>query len=199
MGSFLSGFLSIFAIVFILLPSLSINLADRESSDLRGGKEEAYAMIYPSPSPSLRPTSAPSPTLVPSVTGKPVSTSLPPSPQTSLGETSNLLSEVNAFRAQNGLSPVSANNETCSFAAIRASEISSNFNHDGFRNRLDTKTLPYPSYSQVVENIAMNSNPLEVVKKWIESSGHAENMKKDTPFACIAQNGNYFVYEGWKP
>jgi uncharacterized protein YkwD len=109
------------------------------------------------------------------------------------------ISQINAYRAQNGLGPVSANSETCTFAAIRAQEIASDFSHNGFTNRINSKTLPYSSYHEVTENIAMNSDASQIVTMWINSPGHAENMRKDTPYVCVAQSGNYFAYEGWHP
>ena len=45
----------------------------------------------------------------------------------------------------------------------------------------------------------MNSDPDNVVKSWIDSPGHNENIQKDTPYVCIARNGNFYAYEGWKP
>ena len=45
----------------------------------------------------------------------------------------------------------------------------------------------------------MNSDYLEIVDGWINSPTHAENMRADTPFICVVQNGDYFAYEGWKP
>lgn len=110
-----------------------------------------------------------------------------------------IMQKINEYRVQNGLYKVKTNQETCSFAQKRAQEIASSFSHDGFRSRFDNKTLPYASYSEVTENIAMTSDYKEVVNMWINSSGHAENMRRDTPFVCVAQNGNYFAYEGWKP
>ncbi len=118
--------------------------------------------------------------------------------QTSSGA-NDLLSQVNAYRASKGLSPVSEEAHTCSFAKTRASEITSAFNHDGFSSRVSSKNLPYPSYSEIAENIAMSSNPGDVVQAWIDSPGHNENMLKNTPFACIGNSGNYYAYESWRP
>lgn len=109
------------------------------------------------------------------------------------------ISQINAYRAQNGLGAVSTNSETCSFAAIRAQEIASDFSHNGFTNRINSKTLPYSSYHEVTENIAMNSDASQIVTMWINSPGHAENMRKDTPYVCVAQSGNFFAYAGWRP
>lgn len=209
MGNFLFGFLTpLLVTVLILSPSLlSIKPPNPNVSII--SQDEAYAMIYtpkasPTPPPVLSPTpspsSSPSPVPTPEVPkALPVVQVLASQTTPASDAISQIISAINAFRNSNGLSNVSTNNETCAFAKTRASEISSSFNHDGFRNRLDGKSLPYPSFSQVTENIAMTSNPSNVVTMWINSSGHAENMKKDTPFVCVASSGNYYAYEGWKP
>lgn len=109
-----------------------------------------------------------------------------------------LLSKVNAFRQKNGKSEVLSNSKTCQLARERAQEIVTNFSHDGFDRRKSENSFPYELYSEITENIAMNSDYKNVVGGWINSPGHRENMLKDTPFVCIVQNGDYFVYEGWR-
>lgn len=94
---------------------------------------------------------------------------------------------------------VSTDSNTCNFAQTRAGEITTNFSHSGFNDRISAHTLPYPSYSYVNENIAMNSNYQNVADSWINSPGHAENLQADTPYACVGINGKYYAYEGWKP
>lgn len=159
----------------------------------------------PSPTPTLQPTQKPTPhPTIKSTPSQPVvqasSTPAPiPTPQTTTSVLNFIMSQVNDYRKSKGLSTVQTNSQTCSFAKIRASEIAQSFNHDLFQNRIDSKTLPYSSYSQVTENIAMNSNYQDVVLSWINSPGHAANIEKDTPFVCIGISGNYFAYEGWKP
>lgn len=111
----------------------------------------------------------------------------------------NLCYKRSDYRSSKGLSNVVADKYTCDFAATRAKEIVDAFNHDGFRSRVDSKSLPYKSYRSVTENIAFTPDYKKVVDMWIGSSGHAENMRKDTPFVCVAQQNNYFVYEGRKP
>jgi uncharacterized protein YkwD len=59
--------------------------------------------------------------------------------------------------------------------------------------------MPYAKWSAITENIAMTSNYGDVVTMWKNSSGHAANMRADTPFVCVMQNGNYYAYEGMKP
>ena len=120
--------------------------------------------------------------------------------QSSAGEGNNeILNAINDYRVSKGLGRVVSNAETCSFAKTRAGEISANFNHDGFTQRIASHNLPYTSYSLVTENIAENSDSSQIVNMWINSPSHEENIRKDTPYVCIVQNGNYFAYEGWKP
>ena len=109
------------------------------------------------------------------------------------------MKQINDFRAGKGLSPLSTDGNTCGFAVTRASEIVVNFNHDGFENRISSHTLPYPSYHEVAENIAMNSDSNAVVPGWINSPGHNENMSRNVPFGCVGISGNYYVFEAWKP
>lgn len=125
--------------------------------------------------------------------------SLVSSTKESSPETGDLLQQINSFRSGKGLAPLSANSETCFFTNIRVQEIQSAFNHDGFTNRINSKTLPYSSYSSVAENIAMNSDPNQVVPNWINSAGHNENMSKEVPYGCVVGSGNYYVFEAWAP
>mgnify|MGYP001616796683 CR=1 FL=1 len=120
-------------------------------------------------------------------------------PKISGNTNSGLLKQINDFRLSKGKSALSEEPTTCSFASLRAGEIVSNFTHDGFRNRVDSKTLPYPGYSSVAENIAYNGDSLQVVPGWISSSGHAENILRDVPYGCVGNSGIYYVFEAWKP
>lgn len=163
----------------------------------------------PKPSNTPTPTNSPTPTPTISPTQTPVPTPTPTGTQETQGisvanvqeisHTGYILSKINEYRASKGTYAAVYNQETCSFARIRAGEISSNFNHDSFTQKISSNSLPYPSYSLVTENIAMTSNYQDVVDIWINSAPHAENMAKDTPFICVEQNGNYYAYEGWKP
>lgn len=156
----------------------------------------------PTPTPTESPSPTPTKTLTPSPTRTPTP-SLKVTPTTEAGSSGTfqnyIMNEINSYRKSQGLSTVQTDNNTCSFAQTRANEIINSFNHDGFRDRINNKTLPYPSYSSVTENIAMTSDYKNVVNMWINSSGHAENMRKDTPYVCVQRNGNYYAYEGWRP
>lgn len=148
------------------------------------------------------PTPVSSPVNKPSFT--PTSVNISPAPTSSLVENSinirdYILERVNEYRVSQGLYKVQQDPYTCNFAKVRAEEISRSFNHDGFRRRIEENSLPYPSYSKITENIAMTSDYTQVVNLWIASSGHAENMREDTPYVCIGQVEKYFTYEGWRP
>jgi uncharacterized protein YkwD len=146
-----------------------------------------------------RPTVTPKPTIDAPTKSEPTpSTQNNPTIQSSDIE-SFLIDKVNDYRRSQGLSEVKSDPNTCAFAKTRAEEIVDNFNHDGFTNRIDSHTLPYSDYSEVTENIAMTSDYTEVVDLWINSPGHAANMRKNTPFVCIEKSGNYYAYEGWRP
>jgi uncharacterized protein YkwD len=118
---------------------------------------------------------------------------------TSVQGLGDLMDQLNAFRASHGLSAVQSDSNTCNFAAIRAQEISGSFDHTAFQNRVNSHTLPYPSYHEVTENIAETGNPSEAVQLWINSPLHNANMQKNTPYVCIKSFGNYYAYEGWRP
>lgn len=176
-------------------------------------------IINPSPTSTPNPTNTPTPTLAPTITQPtatptPTPTTRPTTPTPTVKQTtptptvqsnpitsikSYIMNAINQYRRSKGLPQVTTDPYTCSFAAIRAREISTGFNHDGFTNRINSKTLPYPSYHLVTENLASTPNYQNVVNLWINSPGHAANMQKDTPFVCVENYGNYYAYEGWKP
>lgn len=110
-----------------------------------------------------------------------------------------IIQKINNYRTQNGLSNVIPDKYTCDFAKVRAWEISGEFNHEGFRKRTDSHSLPYPGYALVTENLASSADYKKVVTLWIGSAGHAQNMRKNTPYVCVAKYGHFYAYEGRKP
>jgi uncharacterized protein YkwD len=165
------------------------------------------------PSPTQTPTPTPMPSITPTPTNVPAPTSTESNkedseivsaitniPQDTSGNVGlTLMKQINDFRASNELPTLSTDGYTCAFATLRAGEITGSFNHDGFRSRLDSNSLPYPSYSSVAENIAMNSDANAVVPGWIASPGHNENLRKDVPYGCVGVSGDYYVFQAWKP
>lgn len=159
----------------------------------------------PTPTKAPIPTSVSKPTfipLTPTPTSKPLPTStpIPTSPPVDSNNIRDyMINEINNFRRSKGLSIVQTDSYTCSFADIRAKEITTNFSHDGFNKRISSKTLPYPSYTQVVENLARVGDYKEVVNLWINSPGHNTNLSAGTPFGCVGYSGDFYSYQGWKP
>lgn len=150
---------------------------------------------------TLTPTPTKPPTLISTRTSLPTATLTPQLTRTTAMDPTEtmLMQGINQYRASQGLGPVANDPHTCSFAQTRANEIGNGFNHDGFNNRVSNKTLPYPSYHQVTENIAETQDPNQVVTLWVNSPGHAENMRQDTPYVCVKWSGNFYAYEGWRP
>lgn len=210
-----SGFLHYFKTIILVRTTMTSETIAKPNSPTPIPSPTVYTAqnITPTPTTFAENVTPPSTKLSHPPTKKPLATSPllntpkiiteTPSPADTTAPTSDAMSfimtEINKYRSAQGLSSVQTNAETCSFAATRAAEIISSFNHDGFQNRITDKTLPYKSWSNVTENIAMTSNYKDVVTMWINSPGHAANMRSDTPFVCVRQSGNYFAYEGMRP
>lgn len=191
-------FVSTSLLTILFFTAATYVFSEKNTSHIQSVPETPIPTITETPTPTLTPTSTstPTPTVTPTTIPKPIITKIPI--QHSSGGMSDLLSQVNEYRKSQGLSPVSSNSETCSFAKTRAQEISTDFSHTGFNNRVNAHSLPY-TYHEVTENIAMNSNQNDVVAEWIKSPGHAENMRKNTPYVCIEKFGEYYAYEGLRP
>lgn len=179
-------------------PVLSFELANKKYPSLKPSAQPSPSLT-PIPNPSSTPNPIPSETPKSSLSQS-IGVSISSQASVQIKSSSNsLIDQINSFRSSKSMTPVSENTETCAFAKSRANEIVSNFNHDGFTGRVNSNSLPYPTYSSVAENIAMNSDANQVVPNWINSPGHAENLLKEVPFGCVRSNGNYFVFEAWKP
>jgi len=196
-AAFIFLFVFLTLIVFIFVP---IFLLSRDQI-LAEGKNKAVLSVK-----TVRPKRIPiykmlpSPTPTPPRKPTPIPALTPLLPSQSLSSTQVYIENgINAYRTSLGLSQIYTDSFTCAFAAVRAKEIAVAFNHDGFTNRISNHMLPYPSYHQITENIAETGEYKQVVTLWINSPGHAENMRQDTPNVCVAQFGNYYAYEGWKP
>lgn len=221
MRKFLFLFLPLFTIFTIgasvyLLKAITVESSTLRSSTVSSSNNRSNTTTYPrtspphrtfvSVTPTLKATITPTATPTGKLTSVPIKESTLPPRKDSLSKSASLssvqeyiLSKINEYRLSFGLGSVQSDIYTCNFAKMRVEEISRNFNHDGFRERIDNNSLPYPSYREVTENIAMTSHYQDVVTMWINSPNHAENMRKDTPYVCVAAYNNYYAYEGWKP
>ncbi|MBI2019784.1 CAP domain-containing protein [Candidatus Daviesbacteria bacterium] len=156
----------------------------------------------PSPTPAVTPVPTPTPTPVPTPVPIVAPTSQPTpvsTPAPVVGQGSSFIDQINSYRNSLGLSSVVSDSYTCNFAKIRVEEIVSNFSHDGFNSRVSSGSLPYPSYKLVTENLAITANPADVVNMWINSPGHAANLRANTTYACVEVSGNYYAFEAWTP
>lgn len=170
-----------------------------------------FRRITPTPTVKITATTAPTPTTqvitataTPTrvLTVTPTKTPITPTPTTtSTAETVRdyIMNGINTYRKSLGLSSVQISDETCAFAKTRAKEITTDFSHTGFQNRINSNSIPYKSWTLITENLAMTSNYKDVVNMWINSPGHAANMQKDTPYVCVENSGNYYAYEGMRP
>ena len=149
---------------------------------------------------SSRPTPQSTRTPTPTITPTPSPIVIKPLIKKVEAETiSAYISKINDYRISSGLSPLREDPVSCSFANIRANEITSSFSHEGFSNRISSHSLPYKSYSTVVENIAQEPDHSSLVSLWVNSAPHAQNLKADISYGCVKEYGDYFAFEGWKP
>lgn len=186
---FIASFLFGFVLTSFATPALARTRLPRKAEVI---------LLLPTPTLSSSPEMTPSP--LPTTTPSPTPKSTPVVHAATIPDAKTfIMNEINNFRRSKSLSEVRTNSETCNFAKTRASEITKDFNHNGFRDRVNNKTLPYSGYSQVTENIAETWDFKRVVGLWINSPSHRENMEKDTPFVCVESSGNFYAYEGWKP
>ncbi|MFA9288660.1 MAG: CAP domain-containing protein [Weeksellaceae bacterium] len=182
------GFIALVPVVFLLSVGLLI-----QSKAISKPQSKIVLQAATSVRPSITPTMIPSPTSLPTLTP-----TLSPSPsvEPSVEIHSGLIDQINSIREARSLPLLEPKSEVCAFADLRAQEIAQNFSHDGFESRRDHGGLPYPSFTQVVENIAMTGNPVGV---WMTSQTHEANLMSALPYGCVGQNGLFSVFEGWMP
>ena len=170
--------------------------------------------VTPSPSATPAPSPLPTNTSAPaaSPTNKPDPTKTPPTPTlqneplptsasvriipTSSGVSRQSLQDAtNAYRAAAGKNALSLRDDLCELAGTRAREISSSFDHGGFRSRVDSGELKALNYKGVAENIWHGSgDAARIVKDWSDSSGHNKNLLEDWQWGCGAHVDGYAAY-----
>lgn len=131
----------------------------------------AVATAPPTATPTPVPTEEPTP--VP--TAKPTQT--PASGSSSSSLASQVVALVNEYRAEYGLSPVSADSNLTAAACVRAKEIAVSFSH----TRPDGSSWSTVSSLARGENIAMGYNTAEkVMAAWMTSEGHRANILRES-------------------
>lgn len=99
------------------------------------------------------------------------------------GPAGDIVREVNAFRAQNGLAPLSWNDRLAGAALSHAQDLdrSGTFGHVGSQGSTLQGRLKASGYRwcAAAENVSRGQpTPARVVSGWIGSPGHRENMLK---------------------
>ncbi len=135
------------------------------------------------PSPEKPDTETPSPekpdTETPSPEKPGTETPSPEKPDEELSYAQQIINLVNIERAKENLAPLTLNKGAAAAAQVRAQEIVSSFSHTrpngtSFATALKEQNI---SYRRAGENIAWGQkSPEEVVKAWMNSSGHRANI-----------------------
>ena len=169
----------------------AVNKNSPKESDRKNSDNEKVLYVL-----ETEPTETPNPTPTPD--NKEVENESETEPAAP-GNAEVLMAKINSYRQENGLPSFLFNQTVCDFAAARAQELGSDFSHNGFRQRIDTKTLPYSDYSHIAENIADCSSPEKAFELWRNSSGHNENMLSSASHGCIGNVGRLYTLEIWQP
>ena len=159
---------------------------------------EAKPAPTPTPAPEAKP--APAPTPAPEKPAKPVQTT----PDASISAIEQaVLDLTNAERQKAGLQPLQADRNLMNSARQKSTDMASNnyFSHTSptYGSPFDQMKANGVTYKSAAENIAMGQRTAEeVVKGWMESPGHRQNIL--TPeFTHIGigydKNGNYWTQQ----
>lgn len=112
--------------------------------------------------------------------------------------------EINTFREEQGLEPLGRWEPLCDFAKIRVYEIKEDFSHSGFEERTINfgEGSIYEQFcdkdnvkcTKAGENLAKGYfDAKEVVQGWADSPGHRKNMEGDYNVQCVAVSEGYIV------
>lgn len=107
--------------------------------------------------------------------------------------------QVNLYRLQNNLTIAERSNDVCEVAEGRLKEIQDSYQH----NQLQNFDLAYGIWSENLGRIVKNKgtsfeNSQEILKEWIESPKHNANLLANLDTFCIATNGIYYTFIGYK-
>ena len=164
---------------------------------------EQTSVVSTSPAPiqtevsSVNPTSAPTPsaqpTAAPTETASPAPTAAPAQGVFQSNAAAQVIAEVNAERAQRGLTPLSEDSDLTAAACIRAREIAQSFSH----TRPDGSSCFTVSEKAYGENIAKGHSTVDrVMAAWMSSEGHRANILRASygsiGVCCLQIDGIYY-------
>ena len=146
--------------------------------------EPAVTPVPTMPQTSVAPTNTPAPTATPEPTKKPVptATTKPVLQETDDGRfderlAAQVIDQVNAERAKQGLKPLVRSDALTRAATVRAGEIVLQFSH----TRPDGTSWSTVSSSAYGENIAKGQRTADkVMAAWMTSSGHRANILRES-------------------
>ena len=142
-------------------------------------KPTAVPTAKPTAVPTAKPTAIPTakPTAVPTAKPTVTPTKEPASGNTSSSLASQVVTLVNEYRAEYGLSPVRVDSDLTAAAVVRAKECAVSFSH----TRPDGSSWSTVSSKARGENIAMGYNSAEkVMAAWMTSEGHRANILRES-------------------
>lgn len=106
---------------------------------------------------------------------------------------------VNDWRKNQGKAEYVIDENLCSLADIRVSEIKTNWSHEGFKERGSSGSdeLYSTGFINVGENLAQStdgwSDENSLFYNWLNSPSHKENLDKDYSHSCVKCEDNYCV------
>lgn len=134
---------------------------------------ELQPVPTPTPKPTSKPTEKPTPVATPAPTVKPTEVAIQPSGEQRADLASEVVAQVNAERAKQGLDALRVDSELTRAACVRAREIAVSFSH----TRPDGTAWSTVSASAYGENIARGQRTADkVMAAWMTSEGHRANI-----------------------
>lgn len=112
--------------------------------------------------------------------------------------TSDILGDINIYRAKYNLTPLEVNEDLCTLAKARTEQIKTDWSHGGFQDEVDK----LPNMGGVFyENLARNYETEDVVWAWSMSQfGHREAMLvSEMKYGCVIESDKHFAFEGYIP
>ena len=162
-----------------------------------------HALTWPVPSfESFTPAVYPTPTLIPNPICELIGPTQPlpqltPTSKPQPPPATNLNDVVNQYRSSIGLPKLSTRADLCNLSKDRLNEVIVDFNHDGFRRRIDAGVFSALGFTAFAENIWQgNGYPKSALESWVNSPGHKANLEGDYQYGCgvVANDRAVFLF-----
>jgi len=130
------------------------------------------------PQPTINPTTTPAP--MPALRGQMAS-------DAAALDSDKIFSLINQYRESQGLTPFEKNDDVCSLAQTRSTEIPAEINNGTLHSGLYNRGLPY----WIWENAKYGSNEDGTVAWWLASPLHHKSIVGDYKYSCVKCTGSY--------